>query len=352
MPVTLEDIRNLSHEVRALVQAGLPLESHLAEAGTGHGQRLQQLTQSISDRLAQGESLEDTVRDSRIGAPRMLTAAVAAGVRTGRLNETIEMLGDMADDLVELRRRILQSITYPLTVVAMALLLFFVFIRAFLSRVEVLLDDHTLHGSIVLRQLIELDSQFWWWPLVIPGAAGICVAVWVFSGRAASMAFQGPERLLFLLPGVGGMIRDLQFYNLSRMLSLMIDRGIPLTDALQLAGACCGNGQLDEACQRTAAAIQRGDVPAANHRDNWRPGALPPLLLAGLRQAGQHEQQFRERLSSVAGYYQRRLHVSVLWLRNVVPVAMFVILGGGSVALYAFSVFWPVTEIYRLIAPN
>ena len=92
MAVTLQDIENLSIEVKALVDARLPLETNLAEAGTGHGRRLQELTESISTSLAKGETLDATIRTSQLGAPRMLAAAVAAGVRSGELGSAVEVL--------------------------------------------------------------------------------------------------------------------------------------------------------------------------------------------------------------------------------------------------------------------
>ncbi len=353
MSVSLEDIQNLSVEVQALVKAGLPLESNLADAGMGHGNRLQELTKSISARLSNGESLDDTIRQNQIGAPRMLSAAIAAGIKTGRLAESIEMLGDMANDLVDLRRRIMQSITYPLTVVAMAILLFCLFIRGFLIRVDALLNDPIPNGAhSVLQNLIHWDARYWWWPFILPVIGALCLGVWVFSGRASSMAFRGPERLLFVLPGVSGMIRDLQFYNLARMLSLMIDRQLPLSESLQLAGACSGSRALDFACQSSAAEIEQGNVAQSYRNSNWKPGMLPPQFLACLRNSSLTEGQFQMRLRSASAYYRRRLSVSILWLRNIVPIAMFVIIGGGSVALYAMTVFWPVAEIYRHIVPN
>ena len=351
MPVTLEDIQNLSSEVSALVEAGLPLEANLADAGTGHNKRLQELTESISKSLAAGESLEDTIREKQIGPSRMLTAAIAAGVKTGSLAQSIEMLGDMAGDLVDLRRRILQSITYPLTVVAMGIVLFCLFIRGFLHRVDFLLNDPAPGTPSLLQQLIAWDAEFWWWPFVVPAFGVLCVGVWVLSGRAASMAFRGPECLLLLLPGVGGMIRDVQFYNLSRMLSLLVERQVPLIESLQLAGACSGNPALDFACQSSASQLETGEFTGQGI-DEWRRGLLPPLLSACLKHTALPERQFLDRLQSAAAYYRRRLHVSILWLRNIVPIAMFVIIGGGSVALYAMTVFWPVAEIYRHIVAN
>ena len=351
--VTLEDISNLSTEVQALVAAGLPLETNLAQAGQGYGKRLEQLTESISIGLAEGQSLEDTIRNNRIGAPRMLAAAVAAGVRTGQLGSTIEMLGDLADDLVELRQRVLQSITYPLTIVAMALLLFFVFIRNFLAAIGDTLDDAaTAQSASTMRHVIAFDAQYWWWPLLFPAVGLLLAFLWVVTGRASSMAFKGPEKVLLLLPGVGAMIRDLQFYSLTRMLSLLVERELPLSDSLLLAGACCGNSALDVACQQTARELQQGNIPVPGKNENWRPGNLPPLLLACVRNCSLREDQFKERLGSVVAYYGRRLSISVSWLRNIIPVAMLLVIGGGTVAMYALTVFLPITELYRFLAPN
>ncbi len=91
--LTLEDIQHLSDEVRLLVRAGLPLEQHLASAGRGHSPRLQEVTQTMADGLGQGHSLQHVIEQSGVGASRMLASAIAAGLRTGDLATTIEMMG-------------------------------------------------------------------------------------------------------------------------------------------------------------------------------------------------------------------------------------------------------------------
>ena len=121
--LTLEDIHHLAEEIRHLVDAGLPLEESLAEAGRGRGERLKRVAQSISDGLSQGQSLQDIVGQHAIGAPRMLASAVGAGVQSGNLGMTVELMGDFAADVVELRNKLLQSAAYPLTIVAVAGLL-------------------------------------------------------------------------------------------------------------------------------------------------------------------------------------------------------------------------------------
>lgn len=351
MPVTLEDIKDLSDEVNALVKAGLPLEHQLAEAGQGRSDRLAKLTQSLSQRLAAGEPLEKAVREAGGSAPRMLTAAVAAGIRAGRLGESIELLGDLANDLVELRRRIIQAIAYPLTVVIVALVLFSFYIRVFLVQVQHVLSDPTVQRQKSgVEYLIELDQQYSWWPAVLPVIGLIIAGGWAISGRASSMAFRGPEKFLFLIPGVSGLVRDLRFFVLSRSLSVLTDRQLPLSESLTLAGACSGDQMLDRACTRAASRIRNGQSPREPDHARWKPGMLPPLLNAALQQADADGGRLPAQLRSVSDFYRRRLNVGALWLKNVVPVVMFLLIGGGTMSLYALTVFWPVSEMYHRLS--
>lgn len=351
MPVSLQEIEDLSIEVKALVSANLPLERNLAEAGRSYGPQLQELTSTISRKLSNGEPLEDVIRSNSAGAPRMLAAAVAAGLKSGHLAASIEVLGDMAHDIVELRRRVLHSISYPMLVMGMAVVLFCVFIRQFLARVRfVMVDSFRASADSLLVQLLDLDRAWWWWPWIFPSVMVLLGAVWLFSGRAASMNFRGPERLLLWLPGVRGMVRDLQFYSLTRMLCLLVEREIPLPDALLLAGSCSGSDQLENACQQAAGKVSSGTRLELEDRP-WSAGDLPPLVTVCLQESTGQTQELNQQLLGVAGFYRRRLHTSLAWLRNIVPVAMFVIIGGGSVVAYGLTVFWPVTQIYYYLSP-
>ncbi|MEZ6124846.1 MAG: type II secretion system F family protein [Planctomycetaceae bacterium] len=360
---TLEDIQHLCEEVRTIVDAGLPLEGHLADAAAGQGRRLEQLAETISEDLRSGRSLADSLQSGQLGAPRMLSAAVAAGIRSGRLSDAVEMLGDTARDLIELRNRILQAVTYPVSVLVVALGLFCVFIRQFLLRVRALFDDPDVLPSDLFAWLTDLDAKYFWWPATVPVLVLLFAVIWFLSGRAQSLTFHGAERLLFLLPGVRGLIRDLQFYNLTRMLALLVDQQMPLPEALMLAGAATGSPEIDATCSRAARAVEAGNLEGPPRNHQWQPGELPPMLLACLHQpevigagltandSGSRSGQAAERLSSIAGFYRRRLDLSLLWMKNVVPAAMFVLLGGGTVVLYSVSVFWPIAEVYRALSP-
>ncbi|MCA9062268.1 MAG: type II secretion system F family protein [Planctomycetaceae bacterium] len=341
--LSLKDIQILCNEVRRLTEAKLPLEHHLASAAGGQ-RRLQQLTESITESLNSGMPLGDVIQKHSVGDTRMLAGAVAAGIRCGRLNATVEMMGDLAGDLVKIRGDILRSLTYPVIILLVALVLFTTIIQSALVRLLGMFRSYDVPSPF-----LEWNASHSEWPLYLLAVLLGMGMLWVISGRAASMAFRGPEAILLLIPGVGAMIRDLRFYTLTRFLSLLVDRRIPLPEALRLSGASTGTRRLDQACATFAQAVEQGQrLPQPS---SWRRSKqLPPMLHAALTQGLENEQQLVYRTQSVAAFYEDRIQNTALWLRMLMPTVTFVIIGGGAVCCYALAVFLPVIDLYRNLA--
>ena len=347
-PLSLEDTQHLAEEIRHLVRAGMPLEESLAEAGKGRGRRFKAMAQAVSEGLNRGESLQKLVEDQAVGAPRMLASAIGAGVRSGDLGLAVELMGDFAADVLSLRNKLFQSAMYPLTIPAVASLLIVIVIQ---HALELFLDTIVSWNIEIhpwLRWLLEFNRDVPWWTLIFPAAGFLLITLWMVSGRAASMNFRGPERLLLLLPGVRPLVRDLQTYTAVRMMSLLIERGLPLQEALILAGGASGSGQLDRACRESAARVENGQSAGgtAGTAVSVR-NQLPPLLRVSLNQVEQNEERLVHRLRSVAEFYRNRMERNATWIRLTMPVLMFVMVGGGTVLAYGMMVFWPMSEIYR-----
>ena len=340
----LEDVQQISEEIRWLVRSRLPLEQHLASAG--QGTQLQKLTRSITEGLDRGEPLAEIVRSQKQGVPRMLASAVAAGVRAGDLAASVEMMGDMASDLVDLRRQVVSAITYPLTIVLSAWLLFVLLLQQALIRIWDSAQSLGVQFHPLASWLMNANHEYQWWPWVIPAIAFSLLVLWVISGRASAMAFRGPELLFLLLPGVGGLLRDLRFSTLARMMSLLIERQVPLPEAVRIAGACCGSRSLDRACQAAAATLESGRPLSQKMARRWSRGQLPPLLRTCLFHNDGDGDRFAVRLRAVAEHYQARIELSSMWLKMLMPMCLFALIAGGTVIIYSLSIFWPMREIY------
>ena len=350
--LSLEDMQALSEEISHLVKARMPLEESLAQAGMGRGARLTRVMQTLSNGLSQGKSLPELIQQESIGAPRMLASAIGAGIQSNSLNLAVEMMGDFAADVVDLRNRLLQAAAYPLTVVLVASVLLILFVQKTLELFLETIQSWDLEVNWILFKLLEWNAAAPWWTYVLPVGLILLTGFWMISGRAATMAFQGPEKLFLLLPGVRALVRDLQNYTLTRMLSLLTDRGIALPEALTLAGGASGSQRLERACHEIAANIISGDGIGPGFNTAITPRrlrrfSLPPLLDVCLQQVQHSEDRMVLRLRAVADFYRNRLERNFAWLRLLMPFVMFVVIAGGCALMYSVMVFWPAAELYR-----
>ncbi len=349
--LSLEDMRALSEEISHLVRAGMPLEESLAQAGMGRGERLAHVMKKLSDGLNQGKPLPELIRSESVGASRMLASAIGAGIQSNSLSLAVEMMGDFAADVIDLRNRLLQAAAYPLSVVLIASALLILFVQHTLETFLETIQSWDLHVNTVLLTLLEWNKAAPWWSCVVPGGLLILVGLWIISGRAATMAFRGPEKVFLLLPGVRPLVRDLQNYTLARMLSLLTDRGITLPDALTLAGGASGSQNLERACNEVSASIRSGTgisgSTVADSPQAYRRYSLPPLLDVCLQQVQYSEDRLVLRLRTIADFYRNRLERNFAWLRLLMPFVMFIVIAGGCALFYSVMVFWPAAELYR-----
>jgi len=349
--LSLEDMQALSEEISHLVRAGMPLEESLAQAGMGRGTRLTHVMKKLSDGLNQGKPLPELIQQESVGAPRMLASAIGAGIQSNSLSLAVEMMGDFAADVIDLRNRLLQAAAYPLSVVLIASALLILFVQNTLEMFLETIQSWNLQVNTVLMTLLEWNKAAPWWTYVVPVGLLVLAGFWIISGRAATMAFRGPEKIFLLLPGVRPLVRDLQNYTLTRMLSLLADRGLTLPDALTLAGGASGSVKLELACNEVSAKIRSGDgisgSNAANGPQAQRRYSLPPLLDVCLQQVQYSEDRLVLRLRTIADFYRNRLERNFAWLRLLMPFVMFVVVAGGCALFYSVMVFWPAAELYR-----
>ncbi|MFM7057014.1 MAG: type II secretion system F family protein [Planctomycetota bacterium] len=343
MGLQISDLSVLSDELRNVMRAGLPLEASLARISAGSGRRVRRFLQVLGERLQRGEDLAAIVATQRGGVPRMAAAALGAGLQSGRPGLTVEMMGDYAEDVLALRGQVQRAATYPLLVAGMASVLLLLVVRSFLLHYyDIVVLQNFASVNPLLVWLLQWNQQNPRW-VVLPLFTVISILLsWKLSGRASAMAFRGPERFLFLLPGIRQQVQSLQSYALARMLALLTAHQLPWDLALKLAGAASGSRSLEKACQQLAERSAAGTAAA----DAGELRGLPPVLACCLRQTDRREQQLRERLQSVADYYRQQFERGQLLLQLILPTALFVLITVGSVLAFSLLVFWPVVELY------
>lgn len=334
-PLSPDDFVVLNDEIRAFVRAGIPLDIGLhGTAGRTSG-LLGKLSRRLAERLEIGASLEDALAAEGDTLPTAYRAILEAGLRSGRLDDVLASLSELAESTSSLRRQLQLSAIYPMTVVALALALFGLFTAYILPQIQRTYEVFDLEQSWLVDGLFWLHQARW--------LSGYSVGI-----LAVGLLFVGILALVRILSGVGLSrwipgSRELSLSRFARVLSLLVEHQVPLPEACRLSGEAAGDSHLSHAASELATTVERGQSLQQAMEGSQR----LPSLLRWLITVGERQGSLAPSLKQAAAVYEQRAITKMEWFRRIVPPVTVVVCCGTITLLYGLTLFVPLAEMLK-----
>jgi len=351
--VTLDQLIAMNEEIAALVRAGVPLEMGLRTLGSDLPGRLGRIASHLADRTSQGVSLEAALDENSNELPPVYRAVVRAGMKSGSLTEALESLSRAARRIADIRHTLLVAMLYPLFVLVLAWIGFAAYVIFIMPiMLDYGFDRLDVPGVALYRQVAALaDSAHIWGP-GLPALVIVVAGGWLFFTRKATVAEPRVAQLLLgWVPWMRRILRWSRTVTFAELLAALLKNGMPLHEALVLAGEASGDGKILAGASQLAEALRRGDTVTAGKvrfgrsRDATQ---LPPLLV-WLMAAGQRKDALVPALEHAADTYHRRAQHQANVARRLLPVIMTFALGGGAVVAYALMLFVPYVSMLHAL---
>lgn len=343
----LADFILLNEEIAALVRARLPLESHLARLGAELPTTSADLARRIGRRMEQGESFAAAMEQECAALPPAYRATIIAGAESGQLGPALESLVDSASRVSDLRRVTGIAVLYPLVIVVEVCLLLALVVAHFVP---------TLSGwtETPRSPLARLAESTWTLPLltfIVPGTVVLLAGIWWWrSGRIGGAA---STRIgsMSALPWARRVYYWGQAASLADLLRLLIERGIPLDQALTLAADATDVKHFRRAAHQLAQQLRRGQVlsPAAIDSVGSSRWGLPPLIRLALCRADDGP-TLSNSLRQAADIYHDRAVRKAEWYAQYLPILLTVVIGGTLSIGFTWLVFSPYAAMLHELA--
>jgi len=298
----------------------------------------------LAARLDRGVSLEEALKEKGRGVSELVRAAVSAGVQGEHLAEMLEQLVVVERQRREMRRRIVASLAYPAILVAVLLGLM-VFVSTFVIQpMSEIYEDFDAELPAITQVII--GASHWWVSdgggllgLVILLAAVGLLALWIFRGTA------GAQQVINAVPVLGPAWRWQGLTEFARMMSVLLDRGIPLPGAMRLVADGLRRQELAQACRASAESMEEGEsLAACLDRHGAFPPSLKPLVQSGV-EASRPAEGFR----AAAEMYSRRTAVDLtLWEVVVPPILLLVV--ATFVGLLVVALLMPMIGLIQTLS--
>jgi general secretion pathway protein F len=333
------------HELASLLQAGLPLIQALdiLIQSPELGPNLLRLA-SVRDRIREGQGLARSFAEASQEVTAFERAVIEVGERVGTLPEVLQRLAAFMEEQKKLREKIMTALLYPAVVLTLALLVATVLLGFLLPWVTRMMQDAGVPLSGLTKFMLALRA--WLGPLLL--AAVACgVLAWLRFRRRVAESDEVKQRLdqrLLRWPLLGRGYAALLNLRFARTLAMLLRGGVPLVEALAIAGRATGSAWVTATTVQAAEKVKHGTSLAAALR------TIEPLnmSLPAWVQAGEAGGNLDALLDHAADRFQQ--HWDRLMTRSMALIEpALIIIVGVFVLLIALAILLPILTMNQTL---
>jgi len=229
------DIMLFSREMAHLKQANMPLDKALAILKeTSPTDRLKAFVAKVDEGIRGGKSLYQALQPFERDLGRQYLVLIRAGEASGSLPVVMKEISTQLEADDKLRNYVISSLTYPailLVVSVLSLVLLLAFVVPQFREIFDSMGDALPYSTKLVVNLSDLIRVHWMFILLALALVLFLMERWSASVSGRLLL----DGMLLEVPLLGKVIRNLQFTVYFRTFGILLQRGVPLVDALRIA---------------------------------------------------------------------------------------------------------------------
>ena len=338
--VRSSDVTGFTRQLATMVNAGLPITDALMIIRNQSTGAMQKVTAQILLDVEGGASLSTAFsKHQKVFSPTYI-ALIKSGEAGGVIDEVFVRLADNMEKEQEFSGKVKGAMIYPVIVIVGMVVVGFVMMIFVIPKLTAMYVDFNAELPLPTKILMGVSSfAIKFWPISIVLIGSIIIA---YSSYAKTK--KGRRRideLVFKIPILGPLKRQVVLTELTRTLSLMVGSGVSILDGITITSGVVGNSLISEALDDAAGNIEKGFPVAyafAKHPEAF------PFILSQMISVGEETGKMEEVLSKVSHVFEVEADQKVKTLTSAIEPLVMIVLGLGV----GFLVIAIILPIYNL----
>ena len=338
------DLALATRQLATLTRAAMPLEEALgAISGQTGNRRLQAILQAVRAKVLEGHDLAMALGEYPDLFPGLYRESVAAGERTGQLDQVFERLADHLETSRKLHQSVGLAMIYPIIVLTFALLVTIALLTYVVPEVTRVFTDFDQELPWLTRALIAV-SDF----LQDHGGLLLVLAVAVPLTIRLLLRREGIRvryhRLLLTLPLVSRLTRGMNSARFARTFGILTGSGVPVLEGLAIAGRVVDNLPMRRAVEAASERVREG---GNIHQALGESRLFAPMVIH-LIASGEASGDLAGMLDRAATVQEQEVETLVATLAGLLE-PLLILFMGGMVLTIVIAILLPIFDLNQLI---
>ncbi|HSX52124.1 MAG TPA: type II secretion system F family protein [Cellvibrio sp.] len=332
-----------SRQMHTITRAGIPLVKGLRGlAASLRNYTFQQALNDIVERLEAGVELSTAMHAHPKIFNNLFVSLVSVGENSGRLDLVFKQLSEYMERDLATIKSIKTALRYPsFVLIALAVAMVIInmkVIPAFAGMFAKFGAELPLPTRILIG-ISDFFVNYWLYLLAFVAASIAWIYHYIHTPEGSRV--WGRKKLKLIV--IGDIIERASLARYARSFGLMLNAGLPLSNALELSARAIDNPYLGDKVRGIRAGIERGEGLFQTHLVS---GMFTPLVLQMIA-VGEESGQVDALLAEVAMFYEGEVEYDVKQLSDKIEPIMIVIMAV-FVTVLALGIFLPMWDMYAI----
>jgi type IV pilus assembly protein PilC len=344
--VKLYDLVVLSRQFATMINAGLPVVRALyVLSEQTDNKKLKGTIDDVRKDVEAGSALSEVLDKHPDVFSRLYIQMVRAGEIGGILDGVLLRIADQLEKDQELRRKLKSAMTYPVTVLVLAILaasFMLIFIVPIFAR---MFED--LGGALPLLTRVTMAISD-----ILTGILGVLMYLGMGAAVIGFLRWKRTEqgrrvwgRISLGIPfKIGQVIQKVALARFARTLGTLSAAGVPILQALEITATSSGNWVVERALLESRDAIREGIPIYKPLEEEW---VFPPMVTRMIA-VGEETGDIDGVLAKIAEFYESEVDATIKALTSIIEPVMIIVVGG-IVGVIVISMYLPMFRIYELV---
>lgn len=340
--VSAKQLNTFTRQLSTLIDASVPIVRSLSILESQMKMCLlkKNLATIVSD-IEDGSSLSDAMSKHKRAFSKIYINTVKAGEIGGMLDEILRRLADFLEKLDRLKKKIIGSMVYPVSVVIIAgaiitgIMIFIIpsFVKMF--------EDMEIEGGLPLTTLIVVNASnilVKYWYLLI-GVPFVLIVGKKLLSKSKKIKYY-MDLLSFKIPIFGKIINKSAISAFCRTLATLSNAGVPILEALTNAKDATNNEVLIAVINQIYDSVREGGSIA----DPLLKSKIADGIVINMFQVGEETGELDKMLVKIADNLDAEVDSIVDGMTSLIE-PMLILFLGGAIGFIVIAMFMPMIKM-------
>ena len=342
--LSASELALVTRQLATLVASSLPLDECLqAAAEQTRRASTKALLLQVRSKVAEGHTLAHAMGQFPQTFGDMYRAMVTAGEQAGQLGPVLEQLADYTENRQHTAQKLQMALIYPFVLIGVAIAVVTALVVFVVPEmVGIFAQTKTELPPLTVALIATSDFLTNYGVLLM---VGIVILVVVIQRLLKNPVYKKvSDATLLRVPGIRRVLIGMDTARFSSTLSILMASGVPLLDALKIAGAVMNNLVLRASSQEVASKVQEG---SSLNRALSQEDYFPPMMVHMVA-SGETSGELESMLERSASNQERELEATLGTVMALFEPIMVVFMGG-LVLTIVMAILLPIFDLNTMV---